>query len=80
MPTNAPAPQQALLDLLRHLRTGHAALRCMELQFSRMLPPYHPHREAMEELVWFTLGQGVKTFSMPNGDVFVVYANDMDYP
>ena len=69
---------QKLLGLLQQLSHGHTATRCMELRFSRMQPPYHPDPEAMEELVWFVLGQGVQTFSLPSGDVFVVYANDID--
>lgn len=75
-PMDTTDTSQKLLALLTELRQGHTAVRCIELQFSRMQPPYHPDPEAMEELVWFVLGQGVKTFSLPNGDVFVVYAND----
>jgi len=67
---------QKLVELLQQLTHGHTAVRCMELQFSRMVPPHHPDPEAMEELVWFVLGQGVKTFSLPSGDVMIVYAND----
>ncbi len=73
---NHIATAENLYSLLQQLREGHADVRCIEIRFSSMQPPYRPDPEAMEELVWFVLGQGVETFTMPNGDVFVVYAND----